>query len=143
MELLITTRLNRNMDDIENNMDLEEEKDLLGTELVFGEELPSEVIATLKLIGKKWSLPILYMLHEKNLGFSDLKKSIGEKISSNMLSRALDELQSFMLIEKRIISTSPIRVEYSSSVLGRDLCDLCQVIGAFGKKYLSETKIEP
>ena len=131
------------MDDMDEKIDLEDEKDLLGTELMFGEELPSEVLATLKLIGKKWSLPILYMLHEKNMGFSELKKSIGEKISSNMLSRALDELQSYLLIEKRIISTSPIRVEYSSSVLGRDLCDLCQVIGAFGKKYILETQIDP
>ena len=131
--------------DNSQNIDLNQndEKDLLGTELLFGDELPSEVLATLKLIGKKWSLPILYMLHEKNMGFSDLKKSIGEKISSNMLSRALDELQSYFLIEKRIISTSPIRVEYSSSVLGRDLCDLCQVIGAFGKKYMIETQIDP
>jgi DNA-binding HxlR family transcriptional regulator len=130
------------MDNIDEDVDLEEEKDLLGTELIFGDELPSEVLVTLKLIGKKWSLPILYMLNEKNMGFSDLKKAIGDKISSNMLSRALDELQSFLLIEKRIISTSPIRVEYSSSVLGKDLCDLCQVIGAFGKKYMLETKIE-
>lgn len=130
------------MDDVDNEIDLEEEKDLLETNLRFGAELPSEVLATLKLIGKKWSLPILYRLNERNLGFSDLKKDIGEKISSNMLSRALDELQSYFLIEKRIISTSPIRVEYSSSVLGRDLCDLCQVIGAFGKKYMLETKIK-
>ena len=132
------------MDNSQNSdLNQNDEKDLLGTELLFGDELPSEVLATLKLIGKKWSLPILYMLHEKNMGFSDLKKSIGEKISSNMLSRALDELQSYFLIEKRIISTSPIRVEYSSSVLGRDLCDLCQVIGAFGKKYMIETQIDP
>ena len=62
------------MDDMDENIDLEDEKDLLGTELMFGEELPSEVLATLKLIGKKWSLPILYMLHEKNMGFSELKK---------------------------------------------------------------------
>lgn len=128
------------MDD-SSEFDLEE-KDLFGTEILFGNELPLEVLSTLRLIGKKWSLPILYMLHEKNQGFSELKKNIGEKISSNMLSRALDELQKYILIEKRIISTSPIRVEYSSSILGRDFCDLCQVIGAFGKKYLQETDIK-
>ena len=107
-----------------------DEPDLFSTIISFGEELPSEVIASLKLIGKKWSLPILYTLHEKQaLGFSDLKRSIGEDtISSNMLSRALDELQEYQLVEKRIISTSPIRVEYSSTVLGKDLCDLCQFL---------------
>ena len=114
---------------------------LMNINISFGSELPSDVLVTLKLIGKKWSLPILYLLEEKNLNFSDLKSALTEnlKISSNMLSSALTELQSYQLIEKRILSESPLRVEYSSTVLGRDLCDLCQVIGAFGKKYLSET----
>ena len=113
------------------------------TEIKFGDELPKEVMTTLKLIGKKWALPILYQIHEKNLGFADLKKSLVDNanISSNMLSRVLDELQSYQLVEKRIVSTSPIRVEYSSTILGKDFCDLCQVIGAFGKKYL-ESSIE-
>ena len=117
------------------------EKELMKINISFGSELPSDVVVTLKLIGKKWSLPILYLLEEKNLNFSDLKSTLNEhmNISSNMLSSALSELQSYRLIEKRILSESPLRVEYSSTVLGRDLCDLCQVIGAFGKKYLSET----
>ena len=123
-----------------------EQKDpqLSDIDIKFGNELPNEVLATLQLISKKWSLPILYTLHEKNLGFSDLKSEISESqsISSNMLSRALDELQKLQLIEKRLISEAPVRVEYSSTVLGKDLCDLCQVIGAFGKKYLTETGVE-
>jgi DNA-binding HxlR family transcriptional regulator len=102
----------------------------------FGNELPNEIIITLKLIGKKWAMPILYALNDKNLGFSGLKRDIGEKISSNMLSRALEELQQAQLIEKRIISMSPIRVEYSATIYGNDLCDLCLALGAFGAKYL-------
>lgn len=109
----------------------------------FGQELPQEVVTTLKLIGKKWAMPILYALHDKNLGFSDLKREIGnDKISSNMLSRALEELQQNNLIEKRIISMSPIRVEYSVTIYGDDLCDLCLALGAFGSKYLSKKLIQ-
>ena len=121
---------------------MDQEDPLLSeVEIRFGNELPQEVLATLQLISKKWSLPVLYTLHEKNLGFSDLKSEISQNqnISSNMLSRALDELLSLQLIEKRIISDTPVRVEYSSTILGRDFCDLCQIIGAFGKKYLTET----
>jgi DNA-binding HxlR family transcriptional regulator len=119
----------------------ESEPPLTDIEIRFGNELPDEVLATLRLISKKWSLPILYSLHERSFGFSELKLAIGEtsSISSNMLSRALDDLQALKLIEKRIISNSPMRVEYSSTVLGKDFCDLCQVIGGFGKKYLIET----
>lgn len=120
-----------------------EDPNLSEIDISFGNELPSEVLTTLQLISKKWSLPVLYSLHEKNMGFSELKSEIGQSqsISSNMLSRALDELQSLQLVEKRTISESPLRFEYSSTVLGKDLCDLCQIIGAFGKKYLTTTNI--
>lgn len=123
--------------------ELQPDTKLMNVKIEFGTELPTDIITTLKLIGKKWSLPILYSLETKDLSFSDLKTTLGENmnISSNMLSSALSELQTFQLIEKRILSTSPMRVEYSSTVLGRDLCDLCQVIGAFGKKYITETNL--
>ena len=127
------------------NEDELKEPELMNINISFGPELPSDIIVTLKLIGKKWSLPILYLLENKDLSFSDLKVKLAEtmNISSNMLSNALTELQSYYLIDKRIISTSPIRVEYSSTILGRDFCDLCQVIGAFGKKYLTKSKLSP
>ena len=115
------------------------EHELSEIEVKFGNELPTEVITTIQLISKKWSLPVLYGLHERNMGFSELKTELGQNISSNMLSRALDELQTLQLVEKRTLSESPLRFEYSSTVLGKDLCDLCQIIGAFGKKYLTET----
>ena len=60
----------------------------------FCSELPDEIVFTLELIGKKWIMPILYVLQGKRLGFSDLKRQIGiNKISSNMLSLTLDKLQ--------------------------------------------------
>lgn len=118
----------------------QKERDLAEIEIKFGDELPTEVLTTIQLISKKWSLPVLYSLHEKNMGFSELKAELGQNISSNMLSRALDELHNLQLVEKRTLSESPLRFEYSTTVLGKDLCDLCQIIGAFGKKYLSETK---
>ena len=81
------------------------------SKITFGSELPPEVLLTIKLIGKKWSLPILYALHDKiGLGFSELKRELKDCISSNMMSQVLGELQNNNLVEKRIISTSPIRI---------------------------------
>jgi DNA-binding HxlR family transcriptional regulator len=109
-----------------------------GVRINFGSELPREVIITLKLIGKKWTMPILYTLNDKNgLGFNELKRELKSKISSNMLSQVLEELTKKNLIEKEVISISPIRVDYSLTVCGQDLCDLCMAVGAFGSKYLS------
>jgi len=106
--------------------------------ITFGSELPREIILTLKLIGRKWTMPILYTLYKKTvLGFNDLKRELKNKISSNMLSQILQELQDNTIIEKRITSDSPIRVEYSLTVRGSDLCDLCLALGAFGSRYLT------
>ena len=66
------------------------------------------------------------------LGFNELKRELNNKINSNVLSQILQELQSKTLIEKRITSVSPIRVEYSLTVSGIDLCDLCLALGALG-----------
>ena len=106
--------------------------------ITFGSELPREIILTLKLIGRKWTMPILYALYNKTvLGFNELKRELKNQISSNMLSQILQELQNNTLIEKRITSDSPIRVEYSLTVSGSDLCDLCLALGAFGSRYLT------
>lgn len=108
-----------------------------GIKIVYGDTVPLEILETLRLLAKKWIMPIMYHLNIKNQGFADLKRAIGKSISSNMLSRTLEELQSNHLIEKRIVSTSPIRVEYSLPILGSDLCELMDSLGAFGQKYLS------
>ncbi|MFQ5979318.1 MAG: winged helix-turn-helix transcriptional regulator [Candidatus Heimdallarchaeota archaeon] len=108
-----------------------------GTKIKFGDEVPNEVMTTVRLISKKWTVPIMYQIYLRNQGFSDLKREIGKKLSSTMLSRALENLQTANLIEKRIISTSPFRVEYSLTVLGSDFCSLIESLGGFGEKYLS------
>ena len=119
-----------------------------GTELVswsFGnkvnleeQDFPQEISKTLNLLGKKWIMPVLYALRNQNLGFSDLKKIIGKgKISSNMLSRVLTELQQHHLIEKQVVSISPIRVIYSRIFYVDDLYQLCDILIAFGSKYLN------
>ena len=100
-------------------------------------DFPLDISKTLNLIGKKWIMPVLYVLRNKNLGFSDLKKIIGKgKISSNMLSNVLRELQQYNLIEKQIVSVSPIRVIYSRTYFTEDLYQLCNVLAGFGSKYL-------
>jgi DNA-binding HxlR family transcriptional regulator len=93
-------------------------------------------MTTIRLLSKKWAVPIMYHLYRQNLGFSELKREVGMRISSTMLSRALDELQESNLVEKRVISTSPIRVEYSLLPIGSDFCALVESLEVFGKKYL-------
>lgn len=106
-------------------------------------DFPQEISKTLNLIGKKWIMPVLYVLRKQNLGFSDLKKIIGKgKISSNMLSHVLTELQQHKLIEKQIVSVSPIRVLYSRTFFAEDLYQLFDVLAGFASKYLNSKSPE-
>lgn len=99
---------------------------------------PQNISKTLNLLSKKWIMPVLFALQNQNLGFSELKKIIGNgKISSNMLSQGLTQLQEHNLIEKQVVSVSPIRVIYSRIIYTDDLYQLCDVLEAFGSKYLN------
>ena len=83
-------------------------------------------------------MPLLYALENKSgLGFNELKRELKSKISSNMLSQVLEELLKTNLIEKHVVSLSPLRVIYSITMVDKDLCDLFLALGVFGSKYLT------
>lgn len=89
---------------------------------------PIEV--TLQLIGKKWSINILRDLFMDHHRFKDFLKRNPE-LSTKMLSARLKELEQVQLIEKRIISTSPVIIEYHLTKKGKGLNRLLYEICAF------------
>jgi DNA-binding HxlR family transcriptional regulator len=60
----------------------------------------------------KWSLDILVLLiTERELGFSDLRKSL-RGVSSRILSWKLKQLEARGLVEREVLATRPPRVHY-------------------------------
>jgi DNA-binding HxlR family transcriptional regulator len=72
--------------------------------------------------GDKWSLLILYVLHnaEDPLRFSALERSIPD-ISSRVLSTCLRDLEADDLIHRKLYPEVPPKVEYSLTPLGQSL----------------------
>jgi DNA-binding HxlR family transcriptional regulator len=68
-------------------------------------------------IGKKWSLLILrHLSANDNMHFNELKRLLG--ISSNVLAKKLKQLeQEGLVIRRAVYDNSPLRVEYSVSLL--------------------------
>ena len=66
----------------------------------------------LYVFGGKWKLQILVSMYAGSKRFSDLKKSI-PKITSRVLSKELKDLEGNKLIERKILNTAPISIEYS------------------------------
>ena len=71
--------------------------------------------------GDKWSLRILILLNEKGLmRFNELFKSTPE-ISQKMLTSTLRTLESHKLVNRKMYTEIPPRVEYSLTPLGQSL----------------------
>jgi DNA-binding HxlR family transcriptional regulator len=66
----------------------------------------------LYVFGGKWKLQILVSMYAGSKRFRDLKNSI-PKITSRVLSKELKDLEANKLIERTIVCTSPISIEYS------------------------------
>ena len=92
------------------------------------------VTETAKLIGKKWYLIILHELTGGPLGFNELKRAV-RGISAKVLSESLSELERRGLVDRRVYSESPIRVEYSLTSKGAELGDLFQAMRSWGERW--------
>ncbi len=73
------------------------------------------------LLGKRWTLPILYRLaEEKVLRFTELKRSLAG-ISGTMLAERLSDLEEECLITKEVHVSVPPKVEYRLTASGVEL----------------------
>ena len=91
-----------------------------------------------QLLGKRWSLSILYTITKnKTIRFNELKKSLSE-ISATVLSERLSELESQGLITKKMFAEIPPRVEYSLSPKTSELGKIIEELNDWVKKWKSK-----
>lgn len=80
----------------------------------------------LRHLSDKWSLTILNMLASGPMRFSALRRSISG-VTQKSLTQCLRRLEQNGLIERRIVTMSPIAVEYSLSELGSSFRGIASV----------------
>ena len=85
---------------------------------IFVQACPSrEIFAR---ISGKWTIMILLSLEKTPKRFNELKKAI-DGISQKVLTENLRSLERDGLILRKVISSRPIKVEYSSTHLSKEL----------------------
>ncbi|MDM1022147.1 helix-turn-helix domain-containing protein [Acinetobacter sp. VNK23] len=87
-------------------------------------------------IADKWVLLIINILSQETQHFNLLKKNI-QGISPKVLSQKLKMLERDGFIERRVQNTSPIRVDYSLTLLGIEVAKM-----AYQLKDWAESNIE-
>jgi DNA-binding HxlR family transcriptional regulator len=78
------------------------------------------VYKTLKFIGAKWTIQILFELFQGTKRFSQLQNNL-PGISPKTLALRLSELEKNHLVSKKIFPHSPPHVEYSLTAKGQSL----------------------
>lgn len=74
----------------------------------------------IELIGKRWTGAIVFALTEGEKRYAELGKAI-PGLSDRLLSQRLRELEEEGLVERQVEATTPVRVTYSLTVVGREL----------------------
>ncbi|MFX1389863.1 MAG: winged helix-turn-helix transcriptional regulator [Promethearchaeota archaeon] len=99
-------------------------------------DCPIEV--ALNYLAKKWTLQLIRDLFKGKKRFSEFLKS-NPQISTKMLSLRLKELQDSGIILKKVVSTTPVNIEYCLTKKGKALNKVLFQLAVFSlKNYPNE-----
>ena len=104
----------------------------------YGEAVTDEpLLAASAVLGRKWHSTIVHRLLEYGpQGFGDLEARI-DGISEKVLSESLSDLEARGLVERRVLETKPVRVEYSLTTTGQGLCGTIDELRRWCWEYCS------
>ncbi|MBD2102576.1 helix-turn-helix domain-containing protein [Leptolyngbya sp. FACHB-261] len=98
------------------------------------------VQATLKVLGGKWKILILWQLKDEARRFSELKRLMPE-ISEKVLAQQLRELENDGVVNRKVYPDVPAKVEYSFTDYGKSLEPALKALCEWGQEHLK--RVEP
>lgn len=88
------------------------------------------------VLGRKWHPVIVTrLLADGPLGFSRIESDV-DGLSDAVLSDSLDDLREKGIVERRIVSDRPLRVEYGLTERGASLEPVLDAMAAWGREQL-------
>jgi DNA-binding HxlR family transcriptional regulator len=88
------------------------------------------------LLSRRWMGLVLRVLMTGPYRFNEILAAV-PNLSDPLLTQRLRELEAEGLVERRVLPTSPVRVEYELTPAGRDLEQVIRVISAWAHKWLA------
>lgn len=93
------------------------------------------VRASLKLLGGKWTLMILFQINKGVMRYGELKRAV-TGISEKMLIQELNMLVESKIVNKKVYPEIPPKVEYSLTELGLKTLPIVDKLAEFGLENL-------
>lgn len=78
---------------------------------------PCAIEQGMRIIGGKWTGSILWHLKDGPVRFNDLARMVGGA-SKKMITERLRQLEAQGLVEREVLETSPVSVQYAITPLG-------------------------
>lgn len=83
---------------------------------------PCPIERGMRILGGKWTGSILWHLKDGPVRFNDLARLVGGA-SKKMISERLRQLEDHGLIERKVLNTLPVAVEYRMTAFGATALD--------------------
>ena len=92
--------------------------------------------ATLDMIGGKWKPLIIYALNTETLRFSQLLAKVHPRVTQRMLTKQLRQLEEDGLVNRKVYTQVPPKVEYSLTELGKSLMPILDQLCDWGSEHM-------
>ena len=86
------------------------------------------------LLGKKWTGLIIHVLSTGEKHFCDLQRAV-PPLSDRMLVLRMKELEEADIVEREVLTGSPVRVIYRLTDKGRDLRPIMEAIASWAGRW--------
>lgn len=107
---------------------------------VLAQYLSCPIRQVISKFGDKWSLLVLYTIHENEEGvmrFNELRRHMAD-CSQKMLSATLKNLEKCHLVHREVYAQVPPRVEYSLTETGRSLMPALHFLIEWAKQHFED-----
>ena len=94
----------------------------------------------MEIIGRRWSGAIIRALLAGATRFGELEGAV-PGLSARLLSERLKELEAVGIVRRRVIPTTPVRVEYHLTDAGRELDDAVRALGQWAEKWVKPRRV--
>jgi DNA-binding HxlR family transcriptional regulator len=90
----------------------------------------------IEIIGRRWTGVIVRALLGGGTRFSQIRATI-PGLSDRLLSERLKELEAEGIVERRVLSETPVRIEYHLTPKGEALAGVVQAASAWAEHWLA------